>query len=202
MTEKREKKPDVTKRKLKAAGYTYRLEHLTKEEKKEQKEGIKEYDPVTKQTVTYSPPDLNYFYKPTPNGGSTKIFKVGDRFYYKNNWLRYMKQLSLIESDAAEEQEYAELQKLVVDTRPRQRNKNIANLLPGCQLIVLVGGPLDGDTYSWRIEYPMFMMQFEDDDRKVKSARYERDMSIVEVDGAKVRTNERVNVYNFKDIIG
>lgn len=199
MKEKKERKPDVSARKLKAAGYRYRLKELTKEEKKIQREGVKEIDPKTGRTVTYAAPDLNYYYKKIEKA-TVKLFKVGDRFYYNNTWFRYMNMLPAIEKLAKDDYLYGELQKQVVDT------KVIADtptqiLPPGYEHIHLLGGPLDGTTKVWNLAFPASMIQFVDNDGKTKSARYQREMPIVEIDGRRQRINERKNIYNFKDII-
>lgn len=204
---KAEKKPDVTARKLVKRGYKYKMSELTKEQKKEQREGVKEYDTRIKQTVTYDPPDYNYYYKKIDDA-TIKIFKVGDRFYYKNNWVQYMSRLPLVEEDARVEHQYADLQARVVDTKPLVSDTVVAEepifLLPGWEVITLEGGPaqLNGKQFAWKLDYPVFMRQYEDPNGKVRSARYQRNMNIVEIDGIKSRINERVNVYNFKDIIG
>lgn len=195
----KERKPDVSARKLKAAGYRYRLQELTKEEKKIQREGVKEVDSETGKTVTYSAPDLNYYYK-IIDKAIVKIFKVGDRFYYNNTWFRYMKTLPAIEKLAKDDYLYTEFQKQVVDTRPIA-DTPIQILPPGYEYIHLCGGPLDGTTKPWNLSFPSCMIQFIDDDGKTKSARYQREMPITEIDGRKQRINNRNNIYNFKDII-
>lgn len=203
MKQPKERKPDVTIRKLKAKGYRYKLDELTKEEKKQQREGIKEKDPRTGETVTYEAPDYNYYYKEI-EGATVKIFKAGDRLYYKNGWFRYMSALPLIEADAIEEKKYSHLQELVQDTKPISVHSNMHVMyVEDTEMIKCQGGPLDGNEYQWRVKYPIFMCQFTDEsDGKVKSARYKRNMRIVEQDGRKVRINERDNIYIFDTIIG
>lgn len=185
----KERKPDVSAKKLKAAGYAYKLKELTKEEKLIQKHGIKETDPKTGKVKTYDPPDLNYYYK-VIGDVTVKLFKVGDRFYYKNTWFRYMAKLPALEALAKEEKKYDDLQALVVDTEPLADTNPIdIKLKPGQVIIALSGGPLDGSEHVWSEGYPMFMRQFKDTEGVVKSARYRRDIDFK-------------TIYHFVDIIG
>jgi hypothetical protein len=195
----KERKPDVSARKLKAAGYRYKLQELTKEEKKVQREGVKETDPVTNRVRTYDPPDMNYFYK-VIGDVTVKIFKAGDRFYYKNAWFRYMDKLPALEALAKEDHKYELIQEQVIDTKPLADTPT-KQLAPGLSYIELVGGPLEGTAKAWNLAFPSCMIQFTDDDGKVKSARYQREMPIVEIDGRKQRVNDRRNIYKFLDII-
>lgn len=199
MKEKNERKPDVSARKLKAAGYRYKLKELTAEEKKIQREGVKEIDPKTGKTITYPPPDLNYYYK-VVDQATVRIFKVGDRFYYKNSWFRYMDKLPALEALAKQDHIYEGLQAQVVNTTVIP-NMPIQVLPEGYSWIQLMGGPMDGTKKPWKISFPSCMIQFVDVDGKTKSARYQRDMPIVEIDGRRQRINDRNNIYNFKGII-
>lgn len=187
MKEKKERKPNVTARKLTAAGYRYKLKELTKEEKKIQREGVKEIDPKTGQQVTFDAPDLNYYYKKVGEI-TVKIFKVGDRFYYKNTWFRYMEKLPALEALAKEDHIYDGLQKLVVDTKPLSDTPT--EILPlGYVHIRLEGGPLDGQYKAWQLSFPMYMGQFTDEDGKVMAARYRR-------------SAENKEIYTFDTIFG
>ncbi len=191
MTQIKERKPDVSARKLKAAGYRYKLTELTKEEKKIQREGIKEIDPKTGREITFDPPDMNYYYK-IIDKVTVKIFKVGDRFYYKNSWFRHMEKLPALEKLAKEDHIYDGLQSKMIDTKPLPDTHNPEiypeTIPPGYVRIRLNDGPLHNQSKIWKESFPTFMAQFVDEDGEVKGARYKRDAS-------------DKTIYNFLDII-
>jgi hypothetical protein len=178
MIDKKEKKPNVTGRKLKAAGYRYKLSELTKEEKKIQREGIKETDPKTGREITFDPPDMNYYYK-IIDKVTVKIFKVGDRFYYKNSWFRHMDKLPALEQLAKDDYFYDGMQAKMVDTKPLLDTHSTEicpeNIPAGYIMIRLNDGPLHNQSKVWKESFPTFMAQFVDEDGKVKGVRYKRD---------------------------
>lgn len=170
------KKPDVTGRKLERAGYTYKLKNLTKEERQQQKEGIKVWDKKEQRFRIYEPPDHNYYYKQVGDV-EVKIFKAGDKFYYNNSWFSHMAQLPILEARAKQNKAYDDLDKQVVDTKPIADTVNTLSEPPpfGTIYISLVGGPMDGKRVVWATTFGMYMGQFIDEvTGKTSAARYKK----------------------------
>lgn len=99
-----------------------------------------------------------------------------------------MENLPRIEQHAKDNEVYDKLEAQVVDTVPLPDTQVQNKALTGDDVIVLHGGPLNGERHSWK--YPMFMRQYVDpEDGVVRSARYRR-------------SKEDKSVYVFDMVIG
>lgn len=156
---------------LKAAGYSYKLEHLTAEEQKERHEGRKGI--INGKECVLEPTDYDYFHK-TIDGLEIKIFHVNGDFYFQGVKIKKVAQLPLIEQNAAELAHYKALEALVEDTKPVELNniQLISASLNGDgtyglsykninETINLIGGPLDGQQRTWNTKLPFCMIQYE-----------------------------------------
>lgn len=171
---KKERKPDVTARKLKKQGYKYKMEELTPQQLKEQREGIKEVDEKGK-VHTYEPPDYNYYYK-TIGDATVKIFKVGDKFIYNGGWFRYMDTLPLIEQRAKANAVYEALEAKVKDTPLVDTPTQPTAALP--DIIELADGPLHGKSIAYDKRFPVFMTKIKNEDTgKLDAVRYKSPMT-------------------------
>lgn len=173
-TSKKEKKADVTGRKLKRQGYAYKMDELTREQRREQREGIKEVDEKGK-VHTYDPPDYNYYYKQIGDV-IVKIYKAGDKFYYKNVQFRYMETLPQLEQRAKVDAVYDALDAKVKDTLPEDEPQTTTAMLP--DMIELVGGPLHGHKKPYNKTFPTYMTQYRNPDTgKIDAVRYKSPMA-------------------------
>lgn len=130
------------------AGYTYKLDNLTEEEREEWMHGGKWTDPKTGQTVTIPSRDFDYFYKTTENGAEVQIFHVVQEFYYQGIRLMSADQLPAIEKSAQENKKWDDLIKTIPDDVSVEY-KMPESLNEGQCIITLKGGPLDGQQRAY-----------------------------------------------------
>lgn len=149
---------------LKQAGFKYKLEHLTQEEKEERQNGRKMMKDG--KMITMESTDYDYFYKNVDNV-EVRLYYVNKDFFYKNVRLTSLDQLPLIEKDALANAHYAELDKQVQDTRPvsvLMIKNNQGSKQVSCyneDEIILIGGPLHEKIVNYSTKFPFYMEQFE-----------------------------------------
>lgn len=175
MANKRGRKPRLKISDFKAAGYKYKLDHLTKEEEEERKSGRKVIIDGKERTLESTDYDYAYKYIKGPKGDDipVRIYHVNKDFFYKNVRLKSIDQLSLCEKDAFDNAHYSDLQSQVKDTRPLEdidlRIDHVSSNADGTidlkfsmisnDEITLKGGPMNGRTVKWSRQLPFFMTQ-------------------------------------------
>jgi hypothetical protein len=172
---------------LKEAGYTFKQDILTNQEKEWQEHGI----PVEGKPNQRTPaPDWLYYFKMI-GGVEVKVYLVGKDLYYNGVRLKNKEQLPLIEKDAQDQAKYGKLQEMMKDTEPLEIAQAFTPAAkpehPAIGTIELVGGPLDGQFVTWNNKLPFYMVQYTPPQLKAQhggttppvktviAARYKRD---------------------------
>jgi len=168
---------------LLAAGYIYKLDHLSQQESDEWRHGVKKI--INGREVRVDSQDYDYFYKSLHVPGESencivKIHHVNKDFYFEGVKLRNKSQFADVEKIALERFKYRKLDAQVKDTKPIDIQMHLASTnsdgthnfrctepVPTAKMphiITLKGGPLDGYQFAWNITLPFFMTQYQETD--------------------------------------
>lgn len=151
---KKGRKPLIKADDLLAAGYTYKLDVLTDEERDEWLNGAKAI--VNGKEERALSRDFDYFFKIMENDVEVQVFHVIRKFYYRGARLKYADQLPTIEKHAAEQKHWDDKLASIKDDKPTEYV--LPDTIPkGASLISLVGGPLDGKQRAYITALKFFM---------------------------------------------
>lgn len=183
--------PPIKMEDLLNAGYTYKMDVLTNEERDEWTNGGKWVDPKTNQEVRVPSQDFDYFFKVLPGDVEVKIFHVIQQFYYQGVRLQYAGQLEQVEKSAKESKHWDDLLSTIPDDEPTEVVLP-ESLKTGQAIITLKGGPLDG---KQRAYLTMLTFYAEVVDRKVISGR------VVSKVARYIKDQEDNTIFHFKETI-
>jgi len=190
MIKKRGRKPEIKADDLIKAGYTYKMDILTDEERDEWVNGKKGID-SRGRPARYESEDFDYFFKILENGAEIRIYHAIRKFYYNNVRIKYADSLPRYEKHASEQTHWNDLQLKVEDTEPIDFVMP-DTIKPGQQVIVLQGGPLDGKE---RVYLPILKFYMEPYDFKIIEGRRSS------ISARYIQDKENKLIYHFEKII-